>query len=68
MTARYDAAQLGAQSSTLKIASVYAANGIWADAIAALFDGTERDPKNDVLHRAWRELLDQVGLASVAGE
>jgi len=56
------------QSTTLEIASSYAANGVWCDAIATLFDGIGRDPKNDVLRRAWRELLDQVGLASIAGE
>ena len=56
------------QDAPLEIASHYAANGIWYDALAALSDGIRRNPGDQVLITARRELLDQVGLRGVGEE
>ena len=47
-------------------AAAYAANGVWYDALAALSDQIDAAPKDATLRAARADLLEQVGLKSVA--
>jgi Domain of Unknown Function (DUF928) len=53
--------QLAKVSSVERI-SIYAKNGYWYDAVAALIELQQKEPKNSQLVKAWTELLTSVGL------
>ncbi len=48
--------------------SLYAVNGIWYDALAALYQARQSSPNNSVLADEWADLLDSVGLNEIAKE
>lgn len=47
-------------------ASLYAANGIWYDALAALYQARQQRPQDPTLIKGWADLLNSVGLKTVA--
>ena len=53
-------------ATSAEVASLYAQQGIWYDALAALTAGIEAQPENSQLREQRAALLDQVGLAEVA--
>lgn len=46
--------------------SLYAANGIWYDTVAAMVASRQSAPDNSVLTQEWSDLLKSVGLSAVA--
>jgi hypothetical protein len=48
------------------LAGIYADSGIWYDALAAVSDRIDADPKNEALWKARSDLLSQVGLKAAA--
>lgn len=48
--------------------ALYAANGIWYDAISTLSDLRRREPKNPELMADWVSLLESIGLKEIATE
>jgi hypothetical protein len=46
--------------------SLYAANGIWYDTIAAMVASRQSAPSNSTVAREWSDLLKSVGLGAVA--
>ena len=48
-------------------AAIFAEEGVWYDAFAALSDQIDRDPKNPLLTKQRSDLLDQAGLDLAAG-
>jgi hypothetical protein len=61
-----DGAEAGESANGANMASFYAQQGIWYDALAALTAGIEAQPENSKLREQRAMLLDQVGLADVA--
>ena len=57
-----------ANVSELEKASLYAANGIWQEALTTLGELYRADPQNTLLKQNWVNLLASVGLDSVAEE
>jgi hypothetical protein len=55
-----------AKSAPEDLASLYAENGIWYDALAVLSDRIEARPEDKDLRRSRAELLEQVGLKAAA--
>ena len=49
-------------------AALYAVNGIWYDSLTALFETRKASPNNSALVNEWADLLDSVGLDTVARE
>ena len=49
-------------------AALYAVNGIWYDSLTALFETRKSNPNNSALVNEWADLLDSVGLDTVARE
>ncbi len=49
-------------------ASLYAVNGIWYDTLAVLFETRKASPNNSALVNDWADLLDSVGLDTIARE
>lgn len=47
-------------------ASLYASNGIWYDALAALYQARQSNPQDPALVKGWADLLKSVGLNTVA--
>lgn len=46
--------------------SLYAANGIWYDTVAAMVASRQSTPNNSTVSREWSDLLKSVGLGAVA--
>jgi len=53
-------------ATTRDRASLYAANGIWYDALAALYQARQSSPQDPALIKGWADLLKSVGLNEVA--
>lgn len=53
-------------ATTRDRASLYAANGIWYDALAALYQARQERPQDPALIKGWADLLNSVGLNTVA--
>lgn len=49
-------------------ASLYALNGIWYDAAAALYEVRQSNPNNSLLKDEWADLLKSIGLDTIARE
>lgn len=49
-------------------ASLYAVNGIWYDSLTALYETRKSSPNNSALVNEWADLLDSVGLDTIARE
>ena len=56
------------QASPEGRAALYAVNGIWYDSLKALFETRKANPNNSALVNEWADLLDSVGLDTVARE
>lgn len=56
------------QNTSLDLAAVYAANGIWFDTLATLAELRRAQPNNSTLAREWATLLNSVGLDAIASE
>jgi len=65
---RHTALATGGGTSGAELASLYAHEGIWYDALAALSAGIDAQPNNAELREERAALLDQVGLGSVAAQ
>lgn len=52
--------------STIELATQYAKQGIWYDTLAMLASAQKTDPKNEILAKEWKELLEQVELDAVS--
>ena len=57
-----------ASESRAEVAAVYAAEGLWYDAVAALSDEIDRAPADARLQQQRADLLRQVGLDEAAGD
>ena len=53
-------------ASPLEKASLYAAQGVWQDAVTLLGELYRADPQNPTLKTQWASLLTSVGLADIA--
>lgn len=53
-------------ANTRDRASLYAANGIWYDALAALYQARQSNLQDPALLKGWADLLNSVGLKTVA--
>lgn len=54
------------EATMLEKASLYAAHGIWQDALTALAELYREDAHNSVLSRHWLGLLESVGLSEIS--
>ncbi|MBE9077566.1 DUF928 domain-containing protein [Romeria aff. gracilis LEGE 07310] len=59
-------AQLAA--TTVESASLYAAHGIWQDALTVLGERYREDPQNVAISNGWASLLESVGLGELSAE
>jgi hypothetical protein len=61
-------AQLAAAKEPLQQAEVYAAAGIWQETVALITQLRQDHPNDSKIARAWKELLESVGLPAIATE
>jgi hypothetical protein len=54
------------QASAAEQISLYAADDLWYDMVAALYDARRRDPKNPALQAQWVEVLNNIQLGKIA--